>query len=610
MMNMRRGLGKGWQGLVGLVLFMVFIGGCGINETASGVLATESGELQGQEEQLSSTPTPSSEKGQDEGQSRGSLRVKGGGELFDLGDLSSVPSTSSALPVEHNSYFATSGECTICHQDMKDEGGDDVSTDSLWRAAIMANASRDPYWQASVKSQVMNVPELEGLIEDKCATCHMPMARFGAHQEGDKGIIFGAGFNNPDHPSHAFAVDGVSCTVCHQIEGGNFGQESSFSGGFTIDKERPLGSRWAYGPYQTTDRYEVIMAGPSGFLPGPSSHVDRSEMCATCHTLYTPYIDEKGEIGGYFPEQVPYLEWKQSSFVQEKSCQDCHMPLAEGGVVLSVTGGSPRSPFYKHLFIGGNTYILRQLRKFGEEMDVTASSEDFERKIKDTLTQLQNDVARLSIQKASIEGSQIVAELTIENLTGHKFPTAFPSRRAWVHLVVENEEGEIIFESGEYNEAGKLEEGNHDLEPGSYEKHYGVVSRENQVQIYESVLENVKGEVTTVLLHASGYIKDNRLLPKGFVKADATQDTQVQGEAAADDNFQGGRDTVIYRVDITDEEGPFRVTAELLYQSIGFRWGTYLAKDESPEAETFLRYYYETENLPVWVAGDEVVIEE
>ena len=45
------------------------------------------------------------------------------------------------------------------------------------------------------------------------------------------------------------------------------------------------------------------------------------------------------------------------------------------------------------------------------------------------------------------------------------------------------------------------------------------------------------GAVTTGLLRATGFVKDNRLLPRGFDKATAGPDIAVRGDAAADGNF-------------------------------------------------------------------------
>ena len=64
------------------------------------------------------------------------------------------------LPVQQNDLFSTSGECVICHTNMQDDTGAEVSIDAYWRATMMANAARDPYWLATVRSEMIANPDL------------------------------------------------------------------------------------------------------------------------------------------------------------------------------------------------------------------------------------------------------------------------------------------------------------------------------------------------------------------------------------------------------------------------------------------------------------------
>jgi hypothetical protein len=98
--------------------------------------------------------------------------------------------------------------------------------------------------------------------------------------------------------------------------------------------------------------------------------------------------------------------------------------------------------------------------------------------------------------------------------------------------------------------------------------------------------------VTTGLLHGVRYIKDNRLLPRGFEKASAEPDIAVHGTAAADPDFAAAGDLVRYRVELPEGASvPLRVDAELLYQSIGYRWAENLRGYDSEETRRFVRYY-------------------
>ena len=92
------------------------------------------------------------------------------------------------------------------------------------------------------------------------------------------------------------------------------------------------------------------------------------------------------------------------------------------------------------------------------------------------------------------------------------------------------------------------------------------------MQIYESVIVDRTGTVTTGLLHGVRYVKDNRLLPAGFDKSTAEPDIAVHGRANTDVNFVEGGDRVRYSVDLSGARGTFTLEAILWYQSIGYRW--------------------------------------
>lgn len=508
------------------------------------------------------------------------------------------------LPTEKGELFAGSGLCATCHTDQVDQSGADVSIDRMWRSTMMANAARDPYWLGSVRAEVLAHPQHQALIEDKCATCHMPMAHFTVSVHGEQGRMFAEGFANSANDLHALAMDGVSCTLCHQIQDVNLGEVASFGGHFPIDTELPMGERRAHGPYQTPRGLSNVMQSASGFVPVLGEHVNAAELCATCHTLYTPYVDDEGVIAGEFPEQTPYLEWLQSAYYQAgTSCQGCHMPRADGRVRLSVTHGPMRSPFFQHLFVGGNAYMPRLLQRFGDELAVTASGEMFAAKEQAALEQLQNRTANLALKDLDLSDSSLSATVVVNNLAGHKFPSGFPSRRAWLYLTVSDADGRVVFESGAVSPDGSIAGEDHDAAAGRYEPHYAAIDSAEQVQVYESVMKDINGEVTTVLLRGAGYIKDNRLLPLGFDKAGVDPDVAVYGAAAEDEDFAAGGDRVRYSVDVGAAPGPFTVQVELLYQTISYRWAQKLRGYEAEEPGRFLAYYEAVPNLPTVIAS-------
>ena len=110
------------------------------------------------------------------------------------------------------------------------------------------------------------------------------------------------------------------------------------------------------------------------------------------------------------------------------------------------------------------------------------------------------------------------------------------------------------------------------------------------MQVYETIMAGPDGAVTTGLLTAVRFVKDNRLLPRGFDKRTADQDVAVHGDAEGDADFAGGGDQVRYSVALADAQGPLRVEAELWYQPIGFRWAMNFKPYDANEPRRFVLF--------------------
>ncbi len=111
------------------------------------------------------------------------------------------------------------------------------------------------------------------------------------------------------------------------------------------------------------------------------------------------------------------------------------------------------------------------------------------------------------------------------------------------------------------------------------------------MEIFEPILKDFNGHVTTGLISAVGYLKDNRLLPGGFDKATAGADIAVIGAARDDPNFNDKGSVIRYAVDTGTAAGPFHVEAELWYQPVGFRWAHNLEPYKAEEPQRFVSYY-------------------
>jgi hypothetical protein len=494
------------------------------------------------------------------------------------------------------SLFTTSDDCIACHNVLMTPQGEDVSIGASWRSTMMANSARDPYWQAGVRRETIDHPMHSAAIQDECAECHMPMATQISRASGGKGEVFAhLPFNkNNGNELQKFAADSISCTVCHQISEERLGTRESFNGEFALKPTPADGARVIFGPFQIDAGRKTIMRSVTGFVQGQGMHIRQSELCATCHTLYTQAFSPTGQVIGSLPEQMNFQEWQHSDYSKgqdAQSCQACHMPEVKEKTRVASVLGDYREGFHRHLFVGGNAFMVRMLNRYRGDLGVVATSSEMEATARATIRQLQEETATVAITRSELSGSTLNVDVAVKNLTGHKFPTGYPSRRTWLHLVVRDRDGKMLFESGAVTDAGLIEGNDNDADATRYEPHYDRITSPDQVEIYEPIMGAPDNVPTTGLLTATHYLKDNRLLPRGFDKATADKDIGVYGAAMEDPDFRDGGDIVHYSVAVPAAGGPFEVRVELLYQPIGFRWAHNLERYDASEPKRFVGYF-------------------
>lgn len=511
---------------------------------------------------------------------------------------------SQALPTGTSTLFNGSGICEYCHaaepgDTVMIHNGLDVSPISYWRSTMMGNASKDPFWRAMVAEEVHRFPQFQETIETTCLRCHAPMGYTEAFYNGQ------TSYSMDELRQDPLANDGVSCTVCHQIQPDNFGSQDSYNGHFIIRADSVL-----YGPYPDSDT--IYMPNVTGYSVEQGLHMDQPELCATCHTLFTPYIDNQGNFAGDFPEQTAYLEWKNSIYpAQDIKCQTCHMPIIYDPIKLAGYGGFPRrTPFWKHTFVGGNTYMLKMLRDNIDSLNVTAYPEHFDSTIARAEAFITEKALNLSTE-TDFQNDSLVVKVKLENLAGHKLPTGIPFRRMWIHIKVEQAGGSPVFESGNWDSAGKISGYNSDFEP-----HYQMINSEDQVQVYEGVFADVDAQVTYTLLRAAQFLKDNRIPPKGFTSQHISyQDsTEIYGNALSDPDFNKdgstegtGSDIVTYKIPALPNT-QYNIFVEVCFQSIKPEVVDQIRNLTEPDILTFIGMYDALPNLPMIIKSDELGI--
>ena len=488
--------------------------------------------------------------------------------------------------------FRTSDRCVACHNGLKTKSGEDVSIGFDWKASVMANSSRDPYWQGSVRRESIDHPESKGAIENECSTCHMPLAHFTAQAEGKQAQVFShlplSSTTSKDGP----AADGVSCSVCHQVEKDRLGTPESYNGNVVFASTADAHNRPEYGPFDVDQGHRRVMqSSTNGMVPTLAAHIRDAALCGSCHTLKTKALGPGGKEMGSLPEQMPYVEWLHSDYNGKQTCQQCHMPEVHEPMAVTAVFGPLRDGMHRHVFVGGNFLLEQMLHDYHSDLKVAASQQEMETAEARTREFLRTQAARVSLADAALHDGQLSVAVHVENLTGHKLPTAYPSRRVWLHVVVRDASGRTVFESGALHEDGSIEGNVNDQDPHRYEPHFSEITKPEQVEIFEPILKDANGRVTTGLLSAVGYLKDNRLLPSGFDKNTAEPDIAVHGKALQDPDFTGGGSVIRYAVDTHGAAGPFQVKAELWYQPVGYRWAHNLQPYEASEPQRFVHYY-------------------
>ena len=520
--------------------------------------------------------------------------------------------------------FATSTACALCHSNndnataMRDEDGDEIAPFNLWQGTMMANASRDPFWRAMVSAEIARTPNAKALIESECMRCHTPMAAVSAEDNGDT-LNFGM-FQDEDNDPETIGLyeqttlDGVSCTVCHQMLPDNFGTPESFSGGFILGTERKI-----FGPHR--DPAPGPMQNHVDYTPTFGDHVTKSEMCATCHTLFTHALTEDGaarEGAPAFPEQAPYLEWKASIYYNEggenTECQDCHMPTTDEKlraiktrIARSPPGGDflidEREPFGRHLFVGANSFMPQLIKHNRDVLNPLASNAAFDAVSALATKRLQENSAKLRLESITNADGELSFEVVVSSEVGHKLPTGFPARRVWIEVLVLTQDGETLMHSGGFNEAGRIVDDRGDVldsekSGGPIEPHRELITRSDQVQIYEAVMGDHEGNYTPSLLRATEAIKDNRLLPIGATSDFADWEVIKPRGIGDDADFIGGEDRIVYKVK-TGGKQLAGVSAVLRYQGLGARFMQDFFQVDTPEVRAFRSMYDAEDRTPV-----------
>lgn len=466
--------------------------------------------------------------------------------------LAALPAPTSVA----TDRFRDAEACGQCHLVADDalplhaSDGSNVSPVLLWRSSMMALAARDPFYLAVFAEELERSPQDRDDIEAMCTRCHAPA---GSEELADGGghITFDE-LTAGSSPAAVLGRGGVTCSLCHQIDPANLGEERSFTGAFRVGYQREI-----YGPYRDpkTEPMQLIV----NYRPTEGAHITGAALCGSCHTVIVP------GPSGPVVEQATYLEWRSSAYAVDRPCQVCHVPtLDDAGVAISTPVASfpadlaPRAPVGRHTFVGANSYVLSLMADDVDWLGAGVPVEELRASAARSEAHL-GTAAELEVLRPSADTFQV----RVVNLTGHKLPTGYPSRRMWLHVTVRVGD-EVVFESGGVDARGSIIDAAG--APIDVQPHRDEVAADTEVQIWEAVLVDREGNRTHRALDARRYGKDDRILPLGFAPSaiDAPR-TEAIG-VISDPTFLPGSDAVSFRVPGLTTGAVIAI--ELLYESV------------------------------------------
>lgn len=378
-----------------------------------------------------------------------------------------------------------------------------------------------------------------------------------------------------------------------------------------------------------------------------TSHIASSEYCGGCHVVIVPKIPNgyhKGEpvpgkpgetyTGDPFTdpnvglayEQTTYFEYINSGYpAQDIQCQTCHMPglqpAGEEVASVSLAWHTPEYPdipqrdYNRHRLLGINLFVHEMFQQFYGILgladpldddvvpaDTAANLLNAEQSIVQHATQgpFGEATAAVVVDSAEVDDVSLVAQVTVTNNSGHKFPSGAGFRRGWVEFEVLDADDQVLWASGSFNEFGAIVGPDGMPLPSEFttqadelQPHYTQITGQDQVQIYEVRTEKPlhgnsgPSELTTQTLSLFEDVKDNRILPRGWrppasipegamrfgldlvTMANVTEPHAVGDDPNYWDPKLTGSDSLIYEIPLAELDGsPAFVRASMRYQTI------------------------------------------
>jgi cytochrome c553 len=352
---------------------------------------------------------------------------------------------------------------------------------------------------------------------------------------------------------------------------------------------------WAFSDFRTGDSPD----GPLPSLSGP-----RAQSCQGCH------MPNKDASGNPYRSKIASIQERSNFPETEHVLEGKHIDL------------DVRSGFAKHTLVGLNVFLLKMAFQFPDILGIRKRDPMLDEIGIDSIPtaegamieQAVNRTASVTVADVRKTNEEISARVTVINKVGHKFPSGVGFRRAFLEFSVLDDKGKPIWSSGATDGAGVILGADRQPltselwwdksctqriapEKRLHQPHYEEIISQDQAQIYEELTAappetgtancgfraEPEGPLTTSFLSLCARVKDNRLLPSGFLPFDErvriatklgahhnlAEETGPWRTDNDPDYHAGGSDSLTYRVKVSELDGkePATVQATLYYQA-------------------------------------------
>ena len=392
---------------------------------------------------------------------------------------------------------------------------------------------------------------------------------------------------DPEHNANVMSSE--LCGSCHTVHLPVVQRDQMLGHSY----EQTTYPEWAFSDYRTGTTPD----GPLPFGPGA-----QAQSCQGCH------MPNKDAHGDPFRSKI--------AAIQEYS----NFPQAEHTLPAKEIDLQERIGFAKHTLVGLNVFLLKMAWQFPDVLGIRTGDPMLGSKGIDSiptsegamLDQAVNRTAAVTIADVKTETDALTARVRVINRVGHKFPSGVGFRRAFLQFSVLDKDNKILWSSGRTNSVGVIVDQNgapiagelwwkddcsERINPDAriHQPHYQTIMRQDQAQIYQELVSTPpdtaapkcgpdakpEGRLTTSFLSICAKVKDNRLLPHGFLKLadrieisralgaepDMAEETGPTAVGEDPDYVTGGGDSLIYRVPLAELGGKAAaVEATLYYQ--------------------------------------------